>query len=236
MNKKRHMETLIQLDKELLIWLNSYHTQFWDVIMMIFTRKEFWIPFYLVLLFQIYKTKGKETLWWIIGAFVLVFLCDQISTQLFKNVIQRFRPSHDPTLEGIVNLVNGYKGGKYGFVSSHATNSFGVAIFTSLLFRNKLFSAFIFTWSLLIIYTRIYLGVHFPGDVIGGMVLGTVLGYLVYRLTQWWIAKRGVSSFGLGKLKKTLSNAGVWLLIGVVSIEILTIFLVVKKLMKYGML
>lgn len=228
------METLIQLDKDLFIWLNSQHSSFWDVIMMIFTRKEFWIPLYLLLLYQIYKFKGKEALWWIIGAFVLVFLCDQISTQLFKNIIQRFRPSHDPTLEGVVNIVNGYKGGKYGFVSSHATNSFGVALFTSLLFRNKLYSVFIFTWSLLIIYTRIYLGVHFPGDVIGGMILGAILGYLVYRLTQWWIAKRRISSFGVGSLHKALSYSSAWLLIGVASVEILTICLVVKKLMKYG--
>ena len=105
------METLIQLDKELLIWLNGNHTAFWDVVMMFFTRKEFWIPLYLVLLYQIYKFKGKEALWWIIGLFLLIFLCDQISTQLFKNVFQRFRPSHDPSLQGIVNLVSGYTGG-----------------------------------------------------------------------------------------------------------------------------
>lgn len=230
------METLIQLDKELFMWLNSYHTHFWDVIMMVFTRKEFWIPFYLVLIFQIYKAKGNEALWWIIGAFVLIFLCDQISTQLFKNVIQRFRPSHDPTLQGMVNLVHGYKGGKYGFVSSHATNSFGVALFTSLLFRNKLYSIFIFTWSLLIIYTRIYLGVHFPGDVIGGMMLGLVLGYFVYRLTQWWVEKRGITSLGSRSSESLFSYSNAWLIIGVASVEILTICLVVKKLMKYGML
>ena len=85
------MDTLIQLDKELLIWLNSHNTPFWDVVMMFFTRKEFWIPLYLLLLFQIYKVKGKESIYWILGAFLLIFLCDQISTQLFKNVFERKR-------------------------------------------------------------------------------------------------------------------------------------------------
>lgn len=229
------MDTLIQLDKDLLIWLNSNHSDYWDAIMMIFTRKEFWIPFYLVLLYQIYKAKGKEAIWWILGAFILIFLCDQISTQLFKNLIQRFRPSRDPSLDGLITLVNGYKGGKFGFVSSHATNSFGIALFTSLLFKNKLYTGFIFTWSLLVIYTRIYLGVHFPGDVLGGMILGLILGYLMFRLTKWWTSRTGSTSFRTKNVKQVMTNASAFLLIGVVSVEIVTICLLVKKLIKYGM-
>lgn len=229
------MDTLIQLDKELLIWLNSHNSQFWDVVMMFFTRKEFWIPLYLLLLYQIYKVKGKEAIWWILGAFLLIFLCDQISTQLFKNVFERFRPSHDPSLEGMVNLVSGYKGGRYGFVSSHATNSFGFALFTSLLFRNKLYTFFIFSWSLLVTYTRIYLGVHFPGDVIGGMILGLLLGYLVYRLIRWFTNTKKVSFSSGRRSIQSLSYSATWLIIGVASIEIITICLVVRKLLKYGL-
>lgn len=225
------MDTLIQFDKELLIWLNSLNSPFLDVVMMFFTRKEFWIPLYLLLVYQIYKIKGKESILWILSAFVLIFLCDQISTQLFKNVFERYRPSHDPSLEGIVNLVSGYKGGQYGFVSSHATNSFGFALFTSLLFRNKLYSVFIFSWSLLIIYTRIYLGVHFPGDVIGGMILGLILGYIIYNATSWISARKLKGSQEV----KTMDYSTVWLIIGVALIEILTICLVVKKLLRYGM-
>ncbi|MDQ2180568.1 phosphatase PAP2 family protein [Marinifilum sp. D714] len=229
------MDTLIQLDKELFLWFNSHNTPFWDVVMMFFTRKEFWIPLYLLLLYQIYKVKGKEAIYWILGAFLLVFLCDQISTQLFKNVFERFRPSHDPSLEGMVNLVSGYKGGRYGFVSSHATNSFGFALFTSLLFRNKLYTFFIFTWSLLVVYTRIYLGVHFPGDIIGGMVLGLLLGYGVYRLTQWISnSRKGPLTRGR-RNTQVISYAATWLVIGVASVEIITICLVVKKLLKYGL-
>jgi len=229
------METIIQLDKELLLWLNSYHTPFLDVLMMIFTRKEFWIPLYLVLLYQIYKSKGKEALWWIAGIFLMIFLCDQISTQLFKNVFQRLRPSHDPSLSNMVHLVSGYKGGKYGFVSSHAANTFGFAIFTSLLFKNRLYALFAFTWSLLIIYTRLYLGVHFPGDVLGGMILGVIVGYVIYKLTKWGIGKRGIRSNKSLLVRSKMAYSSVYLLIAVCAVEILTISLVVKKLIKYGL-
>lgn len=229
------MDTLIQLDKELFMWFNSHNTPFWDVVMMFFTRKEFWIPLYLLLLYQIYKVKGKEAIYWILGAFLLVFLCDQISTRLFKDVFERFRPSHDPSLEGMVNLVSGYKGGRFGFVSSHATNSFGFALFTSLLFRNKLYTFFIFTWSLLVVYTRIYLGVHFPGDIIGGMILGLILGYGVYRLTQWFSnSRKGPLTRGRRNIQ-SLTYSAAWLILAVASIEVITICLVVRKLLKYGL-
>ncbi|MCY1632826.1 phosphatase PAP2 family protein [Marinifilum sp. D737] len=229
------MDTLIQLDKELFMWFNSHNTPFWDVVMMFFTRKEFWIPLYLLLLYQIYKVKGKEAIYWILGAFLLVFLCDQISTRLFKDVFERFRPSHDPGLEGMVNLVSGYKGGRFGFVSSHATNSFGFALFTSLLFRNKLYTFFIFTWSLLVVYTRIYLGVHFPGDIIGGMILGLILGYGVYRLTKWFSnSRKGPITRGRRNIQ-SLTYSAAWLILAVASIEIITICLVVRKLLKYGL-
>lgn len=229
------MDTLIQLDKELFMWFNSHNTPFWDVVMMFFTRKEFWIPLYLLLLYQIYKVKGKEAIYWILGAFLLVFLCDQISTRLFKDVFERFRPSHDPSLEGVVNLVSGYKGGRFGFVSSHATNSFGFALFTSLLFRNKLYTFFIFTWSLLVVYTRIYLGVHFPGDIIGGMILGLILGYGVYRLTQWFSnSRKGPLTRGRRNIQ-SLTYSAAWLILALASIEVITICLVVRKLLKYGL-
>ncbi|WP_372752819.1 phosphatase PAP2 family protein [Labilibaculum sp.] len=227
------METLIQIDKELLLWLNSFHTPFWDVIIMIFTRKEFWIPLYFTLIYQIYKFKGKEALWWIIGIVLVVVLSDQISTLFFKDVFERFRPSHDPSLKGMVNLVSNYTGGKYGFVSSHATNSFAFAIFSALLFQNKLYTAFIFTWSLLIIYTRVYLGVHFPGDVLGGMLLGLLIGYGIYHLTQWGISKYRLSNHSAKP--KRLDYKSVYWIICVASAEIITICLVVKKLLKYGM-
>ncbi|MFT5750214.1 MAG: undecaprenyl-diphosphatase, partial [Ancylomarina sp.] len=181
------METLLQLDKELLIWFNASHSPFWDTIMMFFTRIEFWIPFYILIAYQIFKYKGKEAWWWLIGLSLLILFSNLISTYLFKNILQRLRPSHEPALSGIVNLVKAYAGDKFGFVSSHATVVFAFAIYTSKLFKNNTYTLFITIWSLLIVYTRLYLGLHYPGDIIGGIALGLGLGYFFNRITRWWV-------------------------------------------------
>ena len=113
---------------------------------------------------------------------ILVVLCDQISHEVFKHGFERLRPTHDPLLKDFVKIIHGYRGGKYGFVSSHATNTMGLAVLSSLLFRNKVYSIFIYSWALIISYSRIYLGVHYPGDVVGGLILGALLGFGVYKL------------------------------------------------------
>lgn len=181
------METLLQFDKELLIWFNSFHSLFWDAVMMFFTRIEFWLPFYILIAYQIFKNKGKEAWWWLIGLLLLILFGGLISTYLFKNIFQRLRPSHEPALFGIVNLVKSYASDKYGFVSSHSTVVFAFVIYTSKLFKNNIYTLFITIWSLLIVYTRLYLGLHYPSDILGGMALGLGLGYFFYRITHWWI-------------------------------------------------
>jgi len=228
------MDSLLQLDKDLLIWFNCFHTPFWDAIMMFFTRIEFWIPFYILVAYQIYKNKSKEALWWLIGLLVLVIIGDLISTHLFKNILQRFRPSHEPSLYGIVELVKGYAGDSFGFVSSHATAVFAFAIYTSKLFKNKIYTVFIVMWSLLIVYTRLYLGLHYPGDIIGGIALGWVLGYFIFRITRWWIY-RLYPQKAFARYKQVLSNSDTGILIAVVAIEVITIIFLVLKLLKYGL-
>ena len=108
--------------------------------MMFFTRIEFWIPFYILIAYQIFKYKGKEAWWWLIGLSLLILFSNLISTYLFKNILQRLRPSHEPSLSGIVNLVKMYAGDKFGFVSSHATVVFAFAIYTSKLFKNNIYT------------------------------------------------------------------------------------------------
>lgn len=95
----------------------------------------------------------------------------------------RYRPSHNFDLQGLVHLVNGYSGGLFGFVSSHAANSFGIAIFTALFLKNKWYWIFILLWAVLVSYSRIYLGVHYPADIIGGMVLGCFWAVIIFLTT-----------------------------------------------------
>jgi undecaprenyl-diphosphatase len=116
---------------------------------------------------------------------LLIFLGDRSSVELFKNVFERLRPSHNPMLKGLVHLVDG-KGGQYGFVSSHATNCFAFATFSIFLLRSKfkLMLPLLLFWAVLVSYSRIYVGVHYPADLLGGAILGTVVGFFVFWLLK----------------------------------------------------
>jgi undecaprenyl-diphosphatase len=113
---------------------------------------------------------------------LVVTLADQTSVHLFKNVFERLRPCHNPEIRELIHLAASKCYGKFGFVSSHAANSFGVAVFLALAFKTRWFSWFILAWALLVSYSRIYLGVHYPADIIVGGLLGAVCGYAVWNL------------------------------------------------------
>lgn len=176
---------LIELDKELFLILNGMHAVWMDRIMLLLSWTEASIPIYAFLLFLIYKT-FKERTWGIVLCIVLlILLTDQTTSGLMKPYFERPRPSHEPTLEGMVHLVNGYTGGHYGFASSHAANTFGIAMFMTSLFRKeKRWIAWLFFWAALVSYTRIYLGVHYPGDILVGALIGILYGWLVFNLYQ----------------------------------------------------
>jgi len=173
---------LERLDQQLFLFLNSCNSPFWDKVMHMVSGIAIWIPLYLAILIYLgfrYKRKFIIILLFIILA---AALADLISVHLFKNVFHRLRPCHEPSLEGLIHLVNGYCGGKYGFVSSHATNSFNVAIISLLFIRRRWFTISIILWALTVGYSRIYLGVHYPGDVICGSILGALIGWGIYEL------------------------------------------------------
>lgn len=172
------MDYLLSLDEKLLLFFNSVHSTWLDSLMFSITDGKVWAPLFLfTIIFIIVKFKGK-------GFFMLLFVAlvitlgDQISSSLLKPLIGRLRPSHEPHLEGILHIVNNYRGGLYSFVSSHATNSFGVATMLWLLIgkQYKWISVF-FGWALIFSFTRVYLGVHYPGDILGGAILGISIAF-----------------------------------------------------------
>ena len=173
---------LERLDQQLFLFLNSLNSPFWDQVMHAISGRVIWAPLYLAILIFLgikYKRKFLIILLFIILA---VTLADQSSVQLFKNLVQRLRPCHEPSLEGLVHLVNGECGGEFGFVSSHATNSFNVALISLLFISKKWYTISIILWAIIVGYSRIYLGVHYPGDVICGSLLGALIGWSIYKL------------------------------------------------------
>jgi len=172
---------LERLDQQFFLFLNSLNSPFWDQIMHILTGKIIWVPLYLAILVYLgikYKRKFLIILLFIILA---ATMADQISV-FIKNAVERPRPCHEPLLEGLVHTFNGECGGAFGFVSSHATNSFNVALLSLLFIRKRWYTITIVIWAAVIGYTRIYLGVHYPGDVICGSLLGATIGWLNYKL------------------------------------------------------
>ena len=140
-----------------------------------------WIPFYFFLILIVNKKFKNKTPLILAAVFVLIALTDQVSVHLFKNIFQRYRPCHNLRLQDIVHVV-GNCGGMYGFVSSHAANSFALAAFLALLFKSTPFKWFIFLWAALVSYSRIYTGVHYPADVAVGAMVGVFLALIVFRL------------------------------------------------------
>ncbi len=173
------LESLQRLDQQLLLWFNGKHNAFFDGFMFLVSDKYVWIPLYMVLAgILIYKYRWKS-LWIFLSVIIMIILSDQIANVL-KDGVKRFRPCKDPEIGYLVHIVNGYCRSSYGFVSGHAANSFALATFLSLLFRNRWATAGFLIWATVVSYSRVYLGVHYPGDVLGGALLGAIIATLVY--------------------------------------------------------
>lgn len=177
------VEKILIYERDAFFALNGSDSAFLDRFMWIFTGKAVWLPLaFLILLVLIYKKNWRESLLILLAIVLVVTLCDQFASYVCKPVFTRFRPTHHPDFMDQVKTVFGYRGGLYGFISSHAANAFGFATLMALIMRDKLFGWTIFFWAALTAYTRVYLGVHFISDIVPGAISGVFFGYLVYRL------------------------------------------------------
>lgn len=182
------IEAIDQFDRTITLFLNGQHVDWLDKPMLLISNPLVSIPWFVFLFYLVYKKYNAKTmLLSMAGIGLVVLLCDRISVELFKNIFERLRPTHQPEINQLIHTVTGwngqkYNGGKFGFVSSHATNYFGMGIFFYLVLRplKKRIWWIIFGWVILVAYSRIYLGVHYVGDILGGTLLGLVLGSIAY--------------------------------------------------------
>lgn len=181
------IEFINQIDIQLFLFLNSFHNPFMDKLMWIISSKTIWIPMYLYFIYLLYKNYPKESIYIFLAVIVAVALADSLSVALFKDEFKRFRPSHNPEIAHIVHIVNNYRGGSYGFISSHASNVFALAVILNSFLKSnyRFFPYVIFFWAPLVSYSRIYLGVHYPGDILGGAIFGSLIAFGVILMYKY---------------------------------------------------
>lgn len=174
---------LIHIDEILTLVLNGSNSLFLDGVATSATATLTWIPLAVVFLYIVIKNNDMSGIFMVIIAVGLcIFIADQTASTIFKPMICRYRPTNDPQLMYLVDIVNDYRGGRYGFFSSHAANTFAVATFCALLIRHRMLTVGLFSWAILNCWTRVYLGVHYVGDLTVGMIFGLIAGAFVYGM------------------------------------------------------
>lgn len=179
------IDYLVDVDKTALLAVNGMYSVFQDAFWWMVSAKWSSLLLVLALLWILMWQNRRHALLVLLMVAVAVLVADQVSSGLIKHLVERLRPTHDPSLENAVHVINGYRGGMYGFVSSHAANFFAIATLVTLIMRRGLVAAALYSWGLVQCYSRIYLGVHYPGDILGGMIVGLLAGWLVWCLMRW---------------------------------------------------
>jgi len=184
------IEFLNNLDTSIFLAINGAHSPFFDSFMTMFTGRFIWIPMYAVVLWILFREcRWQTALVYLVALVAAIFLTDQTCASVIRPAVERLRPSNlENTLSDFAYVVNGYRGGSYGFPSCHAANSFAFAVFLALFVRRRGFLLFIIGWAIVNSYSRLYLGVHYPGDLFVGAVVGSLFGAACYY------AARAVSS------------------------------------------
>ena len=177
------LQRLIDIDKQVMLALNGSDSLYMDGVMKIYTSTVVWLPVALVLLLVVLKNNSPRVgLLTVLAVALAVVATDQASSHIIKPLVARLRPCNDPTIMHLIDTVNGYRAGGYSFTSSHACNSFGIFAIVSLIVRNRVLSLSLLLWAAINSYSRIYLGVHYPGDILCGALLGATIGTLVYLI------------------------------------------------------
>lgn len=181
-----NIQRLIDIDKQLMLALNGSDSLYMDGVMKIYTTTMVWMPVALILLFIVLRNNTPRiSLLVVLSVALTVVASDQVSSEFIKPLVGRLRPSLDPEFMHLIDTFNNYRSGSYSFTSSHACNSFAIAIFISMLIRNKALSLTMIAWASINSYSRIYLGVHFPGDILCGAILGTIIGTITYAIYKY---------------------------------------------------
>ena len=191
------LERLIHIDTEILLAINGWHAPWADTLMWIISAKETWIPLYLLLIGLLvwrYRQPSTTRVKWMqkVPACVLMIIviglavgvADFIASGILKDWVARPRPSRVPELEGVLHLVNGYKSGRYGFVSSHAANTMACGLLFSLIWRKKITTCGLMLWVAANCYSRMYLGVHYPLDILGGLIVGALVAWAAFVMLR----------------------------------------------------
>nr|WP_321354536.1 phosphatase PAP2 family protein [uncultured Draconibacterium sp.] len=221
------LQRILELDKDVFLFFNGFHNDFWDTIIIMITRQETWIPFFASILFFIIKNYRIKTLLIAIALAILIVATDQFSN-VIKDSVQRLRPTHDPAISHLVHIFFG-KGGQFGFVSAHAANSVAILVLTSRIFKSRSYYFLTLTWVLVFCYSRIYVGVHYPLDLICGGLIGWGVGWGLYKLLMF---VENHFFFGRSpKIEKTaLSRKDSGIIALVFFVSVVTVFLVVAQL------
>ncbi len=227
------LQNILETDKELFLYLNSFHSDFWDTIMLMVTRKETWLPFYVIILFYIIKNYRGKALLVLLLLVLVVVASDQFSV-LLKESVQRLRPVHDPEIGPLVHNVL-RKGGLHGFVSSHAANSFAIFVFTSRIFKNRLYSLLLLFWAILFSYSRICSGVHYPLDIVGGALLGLLIGEVFFRFYLFAANRKWFSRLKSDESAHLLNSQAIIIYL-VFAVLMVTVFAVTSILHHYNYL